>query len=190
MPRSPGLMSRDNTALLVIDMQERLLPAICDGRRIAWNCGRLIDGARILGLPVVGTEQYPKGLGPTVPELAERLGNVPAKLLFSCRECEAALQPLLDAGRHKLLVCGVEAHVCVQQTVYDLLAAGWEVYVAADAVGSRTEFDARTALGRMASGGAVVTSTEAALFEWCERAGTPEFKRIAQLVRAVDPPEG
>ncbi len=189
MPRSPGLMSRANTALLVVDVQERLLPAIRDGRRVVWNCGRLIDGARILGLPVAGTEQYPKGLGPTVPDLAERLGNLPAKLLFSCRECAAAFRPLLDAGRHKLLVCGVEAHVCVQQTVYDLLAAGWSVYVAADAVGSRTEFDYRTALGRMASAGAVVTSTEAALFEWCEQAGTPEFKQIAQLVRAVDPPE-
>ncbi len=188
LARSPELMSRGNTALLVVDVQERLLPAIRDGRRVVWNCGRLIDGARILGVPTVGTEQYPKGLGPTVPELAERLGKLPAKLTFSCRECEAAFRPLLLDGRHKVLICGIEAHVCVQQTVYDLLSAGWEVYVAADAVGSRTVFDYRTALGRMASAGAMLTTTEAALFEWCERAGTPEFKRIAELVRPVDPP--
>ncbi len=190
MARSPAMMARGNTALLVVDVQQRLMPAIRDARRVVWNCGRLIDGARILGVPVVGTEQYPQGLGSTVPELAERLGELPAKLAFSCRECAAALGPLLNEGRHKLLVCGVEAHVCVQQSVYDLLAAGWEVYVAADAVGSRTELDYRTALGRMDSAGAVLTSTEAALFEWCDRAGTAEFKRIAQLVRSTDPPEG
>ncbi len=187
MVRSPGLMSRANTALLVVDVQERLLPSIHNSRTIVWNCCRLVDGARILDIPVVGTEQYPKGLGPTVPELAERLGERPAKLTFSCRECERALRPLVDGGRHKLLVCGIEAHVCVQQTVYDLLAAGWQVYVAVDAAGSRTELDYRTALRRMASAGAVLTTTEAALFEWCERAGTPEFKQIAQLVRPTAP---
>lgn len=181
-------MSRGDAALLVIDVQERLLPAIHDYRRVVWNCGRLIDGARILGVPVTGTEQYPKGLGRTVPELAQRLGALPEKLTFSCRECAEAFQPLLDDGRNKLLICGIEAHVCVQQTVYDMLAAGWQVYVAVDGVGSRTELDCRTALARMALAGAVLTTTEAALFEWCERAGTPEFKKISQLVRAVDPP--
>jgi nicotinamidase-related amidase len=186
--RSPGLMSRENTALLVIDVQERLLPSILKGRRVVWNCSRLIDGARILGVPFLGTEQYPKGLGPTVCELAERLGDVSTKLMFSCRECASAFRPLLDEGRSKLLVCGIEAHVCVQQTVCDMLTAGWQVYVAVDAVSSRTELDYRTALGRMASAGAVLTTTEAALFEWCEQAGTPEFRQIAALVRPVDPP--
>ena len=182
-------MSRSDAALLVIDVQERLLPAIDHWQRVVWNCGRLLDGARILGLPVVATEQYPKGLGPTVPELAERLGKIPEKTTFSCRECDAAFQPLLDDGRNKLLVCGIETHVCVQQTVYDFLAAGWQVYVALDAVGSRTELDYLTALQRMKSAGAVLTTTEAALFEWCERAGTPEFKQISQLVRPVEPPD-
>lgn len=188
MARSPELMSRQNTGLLVIDVQERLLPSILDSRRVVWNCGRLIDGARALGMPVAGTEQYPKGLGSTVPELAERLGELPTKLTFSCRGCDVLLRPLLDAGRHKLLVCGIEAHVCVQQSVYDLLAAGWQVYVAVDAVGSRTELDYRTALRRMESAGGVLVTTEAALFEWCEHAGTAEFKHIAQLVRPTDPP--
>ena len=173
----------------MIDVQERLLPAIDQWQRVVWNCGRLLDGARILGLPVVATEQYPKGLGPTAPELAERLGKIPEKTTFSCRECAAAFQPLLRDGRNKLLVCGIETHVCVQQTVYDLLAAGWQVYVAVDAVGSRTELDYLTALQRMKSAGAVLTTTEAALFEWCERAGTPEFKQISQLVRPVEPPD-
>ncbi len=182
-------MSRADAALLVIDVQERLVPAIHDCRRVVWNCGRLIDGAKILGVPVIGTEQYPKGLGKTVPELTERLGKLFEKLTFSCRECAAAFQPLLDDGRNKLLICGIEAHVCVQQTVYDMLAAGWQVYVAVDAVASRTKLDRRIALARMASAGAVLTTTEAALFEWCERAGTPEFKQISKLVRAVDPPD-
>ncbi len=186
--RSLQLMSRDDTALLVIDMQERLLPTIRNAARVIWNCGRLIDGARILNMPVAGTEQYPKGLGPTVPELAQRLGKLPEKTMFSCRECESVFQKLLDAGRRRLLICGIEAHVCVQQTVYDLLAAGWQAYLAVDAIGSRTEQDYRIALDRMRSAGAVLTTTEAALFEWCGRAGTPEFKSISQLVRPVDPP--
>ncbi|MDZ7618811.1 MAG: isochorismatase family protein [Patescibacteria group bacterium] len=181
-------MSRTDTALLVIDVQERLVPAIRDWRRVVWNCGRLIDGAGILGVPVVGTEQYPKGLGSTVPGLAERLGGCSTKLTFSCRECAAAFQPFLNANRNKLLVCGMETHVCVQQTVYDLLDAGWHVYVAMDAVGSRTELDERVAIARMAAAGAVLTTTEAALFEWCERAGTAEFKQISQLVRPTEPP--
>ena len=140
-------MSRGDTALLVVDVQEKLVPAIADGPRVVWNVRRLIDGAKILGLPVVGTEQYPQGLGPTVRELAERLGPVPSKLTFSCGGCPELFEDLRGRGIHKILVCGIEAHVCVQQTVLDLLADGWRVYVAADAVGSRFDVDCRTALG-------------------------------------------
>ena len=113
-------------------------------------CGRLIDGAKILGLPVLGTEQYPQGLGPTVPELAERLGTPPSKLTFSCGGCPGLFRDLPAHGVHNMLVCGIEAHVCVQQTVLDLLADGWRVYIAADAVGSRFDVDYRIALERMA----------------------------------------
>jgi nicotinamidase-related amidase len=187
LPRSLELMSRRDTALLVIDVQERLVSAISDGARIVWNVRRLIDGAKTLGLPVVGTEQYPKGLGPTVPELAERLGPVPSKLTFSCGGCAELFDNLRSRNICKILVCGIETHVCVQQTVFDLLADGWRVYVAADAVGSRFEMDNRIALGRMDSAGAVPTTTEAALFEWCEAAGTPEFKQISQMAREQGP---
>ena len=187
LPRSPDLMSRGDTALLVVDVQERLLPAIADGPQVVWNVRRLIDGARILGLPVVATEQYPQGLGPTVSELAQRLGPVPAKLTFSCGGCPELFEDLRGRGIYKILVCGTEAHVCVQQTVLDLLADGWRVYVAADAVGSRFDVDRRTALARMDSAGATLTTTEAALFEWCEIAGSPEFKQISQLAREQGP---
>jgi nicotinamidase-related amidase len=180
-------MSRDDTALLVVDVQEKLTPLIADHRRVVWNVRRLIDGAKALGMPVVATEQYPKGLGPTVPELAQRLGEVPAKLTFSCGGCPAIFEDLQARGLFKLLVCGIEAHICVQQTVLDLMSHGWRVYVAVDAVGSRRSLDARTALARMDSSGAALTTTEAALFEWCQVAGTPEFNEISRLVREDEP---
>jgi nicotinamidase-related amidase len=187
LPRSPELMSRGDTALLVIDVQEKLLPAIADGPRVAWNVRRLIDAAKALGLPVAATEQYPKGLGPTVPELAERLGPMPSKLIFSAGGCPEIFADLRDRGFHKILICGIEAHVCVAQTTFDLLADGWRVYVAVDAVGSRFEIDRRTALGRMDSAGATLTTVEAAMFEWCDAAGTPEFKEISRLAREPGP---
>ncbi len=113
LPRSPELMSRGDTALLVIDVQEKLLPAIADGPRVVWNVRRLIDAAKTLGLPVVATEQYPKGLGPTVAELAQRLGPLPSKLTFSAGGCPQIFADLRGRGLCKILVCGIEAHVCV-----------------------------------------------------------------------------
>ena len=190
LPRSPEMMSRGDTALLVVDVQERLAPAIANHRRVVWNVRRLVDAAKVLAIPVVATEQYPQGLGPMVPELAERLGAVPSKLTFSCGGCPEMLEDLDKRGVHKVLVCGMEAHVCVQQTVLDLLAAGWRVYVAVDAVGSRFEVDCRTALARMDSAGATLTTAEAALFEWCDIAGTPEFKAISRLAREDAPGGG
>jgi nicotinamidase-related amidase len=183
-------MSRGDTALLVVDVQEKLVPAIARNTRVVWNVRRLVDGAKTLGLPVIASEQYPQGLGPTVAELAERLDTPLVKLAFGCGGCaeiRARLEELRNRGIHKILVCGIEAHVCVAQTVLDLLSDGWRVYVAADAVGSRFEEDHRIALGRMDSSGATVTTTEAALFEWCEVAGTPEFKQISRLVREAAP---
>jgi nicotinamidase-related amidase len=188
--RSPELMSPGDTALVVIDVQERLVPAIAGHRRVVWNIRRLVDAAKTLGLPVLATEQYPKGLGPTVPELAGRLGAIPSKLTFSCCGSPEFLRELESRGVHKILVCGIEAHVCVQQTVLDLLAHGWRVYVAADAVGSRQEIDYRIALGRMDSSGATLTTTEAALFEWCTVAGTPQFKEISRLAKEEMRDEG
>jgi nicotinamidase-related amidase len=180
-------MSADDTALLVVDVQEKLVPAIRDHARVVFNVRRLVDGAKLLGLPVAATEQYPKGLGPTVAELAERLGPLPEKLTFSCSGCPEVFEALREQGIHKILVTGIEAHVCVQQTVLDLLGDGYRVYVAVDAVGSRNALDYETALGRMDSSGAVLTTTEAALFEWCETAENPQFKAISRLVREEMP---
>jgi nicotinamidase-related amidase len=185
--RSPELMSRDDTAVLVVDVQERLLPAIRDGQRVVWNIRRLLEAARILGLSVVATEQYPRGLGKTVAELAERLDVIPEKLMFSCRGCPEIFRDLREQGRSKILVTGIEAHVCVQQTVLDLIGDGFRAYVPVDAVGSRFDIDYTTALRRMDSAGAALLSTEAALFEWCELAGTPEFKQISALARELGP---
>lgn len=190
MIRSPELMNREDTALLVIDVQEKLLPWIWNQQLVVWNIRRLLDGAKILGLPVAGTEQYPQGLGPTVAELAERLGPLASKLGFSAAGCEEIFASWRRQNRHKILVTGIETHVCVQQTVLDLLADGWQVYVAVDAVGSRYELDYRIALERMGSAGAVLTTSEAALFEWCQEAGTAEFKQISQLAKESPPLSG
>jgi nicotinamidase-related amidase len=186
IPRSPELMSAGDTALLVVDIQEKLLPTICDCARLLWNARRLVDGAQVLGLPVAATEQYPKGLGPTVAKLAQRLQSRESKLTFSCGGCPEIFDDFRARGISKLLVCGIEAHVCVQQTVLDLLADGWRVYVAVDAVGSRFEVDYRMALQRMDSAGATLTTSEAALFEWCQVAGTPQFKQISRLARETE----
>lgn len=187
LPRSPELMSRRDTALLVVDVQGKLVTLIPGHDRLIWNVRRLIDGAELLGLPIAATEQYPRGLGSTVPELAQRLGTIPDKSLFSCAECGDVFRDLEARGVFKVLVCGIEAHVCVQQTVFDLMAAGLRVYVAADAVGARHTIDYDMALRRMDSGGATITTTEAALFEWCETAATPEFKSISRLIQEAPP---
>lgn len=184
MLRSPELMNADDTALLVVDVQERLAPAIRDSETIIWNIRRLLDGAQTLGVDVWGTEQYPEKLGPTVPELAARLPERPSKVTFSARECAVLFSSLREAERPRVLVTGIETHVCVQQTALDLIASGFRVYVAADAVGSRFALDHETALRRMESSGVTVTTAEAVLFEWCERAGTPEFKAISSLAKS------
>ncbi|MGO9115317.1 MAG: hydrolase [Thermoguttaceae bacterium] len=184
---SSELMSRSDSALLVVDVQEKLVPAIIAAARIVWNVRRLIDGAKVLGLPVMASEQYPRGLGPTVVELASRLEDRPAKLSFSCRELPQLFADLRQRNIEKLLICGIETHVCIQQTALDLLADGWRAYVAVDAVGSRHDLDHQIALRRMESSGAVLTTTEAALFEWCRAARTPEFQRISRIVQETEP---
>jgi len=187
IPRSAELMTRTDTGMLVVDVQEKLIRLIPGHERIVFNIRRLLDGAAILGVPSTATEQYPQGLGRTAPELAERLQEIPAKLAFSCGETPQVLRGWAAEGRRKILVVGIETHVCIQQTVLDLLADGFRVYVAVDAVGARGEIDHRTALGRMSLSGATLTTTESALFEWCERAGTPEFKQISALVKETLP---
>jgi nicotinamidase-related amidase len=174
------VLERDRAALVVIDMQEAFRPAVGEFETVAHNAGVLVQGARELGLPVLVTEQYPQGLGETVSEVAEHLDGVErhAKNVFSAARADG-----FDlAGREQALVCGIEAHVCVEQTVQDLIDRGIEVHVAADAVSSRTALNRRLGLEKMERSGAWVTSTEMALFELLGEAGTPEFKAIQKLV--------
>jgi nicotinamidase-related amidase len=184
--RSPDLMNRTDTGFLVIDLQTKLMDKMPERDRVVANVARLVEGARILGVDVQATEQYAKGIGPTVPELAHRLPPRPDKLTFSCCGVPQVIERLRARGVNKVLLAGIEAHVCVQQTALDLVAEGFRVYVAADAVASRRELDRDVGLRRMERSGVIITTTEAALFEWAERAGTPEFKQISRLVTQTD----
>jgi nicotinamidase-related amidase len=187
LPRSPELMNREDTALLVVDVQEKFLSVIPGTPRLRWNIRRLLDAAAVLGVPAAATEQYPEKLGPTAPELLERLGSAPGKLAFSACECGEIFERWRADGRARVLVCGIETHVCVQQTALDLAAAGFEPYLAVDAVAARHTVDHETALRRMESAGVVLTTSEAAMFEWCRAAGTPEFKQLSALVKESPP---
>ncbi len=182
--RSGELLSRATSRLLVIDVQQKLVPLIPNASRLIALCRRLVEAAQILGVPVYATEQYPQGLGATVIELAEVLGKRPAKLRFSCVETlDWGVASGQGGERFQVVVVGIEAHVCILQTVLDLLAQGYQVFVAADAVGSRGELDCTLALDRMAGAGAIITTSESVMFEWCEVAGTPEFKKISQMLK-------
>lgn len=166
-------------------MQEKVLAPIPVREQLVANCGKLIEAAKLFSVPVVITEQYPKGLGPTVSELRGRLSDIttPEKLRFSAVETlNWGMAAERSDDRFKVVVAGIEAHVCVLQTVLDLLICGYQVHIAADAIGSRGKLDWKLALKRMASSGAVITTTEAILFEWCETAGTAEFKQLSKLV--------
>jgi len=180
--RSPHLMSKNDTGLLVIDIQTKLMDKIPQQAQVVANTLKLVKGAKILGLPVYATEQYPKGLGPTVSELTSVLPNKLEKVSFSCGVLPEVIQFFKDKSVQKVLLTGVEAHVCVLQTALDLMARGFQVYLAADAVGSRHEQDLELGLRRLERSGVVLTTSEAALFEWTEKAGTPEFKEISKLV--------
>ena len=174
-------LERDRAALVVVDVQEAFRPAVGEFEAVARNAAVLVQGARILGVPVLVTEQYPRGLGETVPELAEHLDGVPRleKVDFDATRVEG-----FDlGGRDQALLCGIEAHVCVAQTAAGLLDQDVDVQVAADAVSSRTAANRRAGLAKMEATGAMLTSTEMALFELLGRAGTPEFKEIQALVK-------
>jgi nicotinamidase-related amidase len=171
---------------VVVDVQESFRPVIDGFESMARNVGLLAEGFGVLGRPVLASEQYPKGLGHTVPEVADRLpeGTVMVeKVRFSACGVDAFDEALRQADCRAWVVCGIETHVCVNQTVLDLLARGHEVHVAADAVSSRAPANRVAGLEKMAAAGARSTSTEMALFEMLEEAGSPEFKAISKLVR-------
>jgi nicotinamidase-related amidase len=182
--RHEKILKRNSTVLLVVDIQERIIKVINEWERVIENSIKLIKGFQILNLPVLHTEQYPKGLGPTFTSISEVLGATAAlKTTFSCSGADNLFHTLIKSDLSQLVVCGVESHVCVQQTVMDLLANGFQVNVAADAVSSRRESDYKIALDRMSKLGAEITTTESILFELLEISGTPEFKAISRLVK-------
>jgi nicotinamidase-related amidase len=177
-------LDRSRAALVVVDMQEAFRTAVLDFDEVVRNVATLVRGARILGVPTLVTEQYPKGLGHTVPEVSEHLDVTPIeKVSFSAVEANGFSGALHAARRDQVLLCGIEAHVCVNQTAQDLIADGAEVHVAQDAVTSRTAENRALGVHRMERSGAIATSVETALFELLRQAGTPEFKEVQALVK-------
>jgi isochorismate hydrolase len=187
IPTSPDLMVAEDSALLVIDAQVKLLEIVPQRARIVWNIRRLLDAADVLRVPISATEQYPERLSPTVPELRERVGDASSKLCFSACVCGDIFEQWRADSRYRVLLCGIETHVCIMQTALDLAAAGFEPYVAVDAVGARYEIDHEMALRRMESSGVILTTTETAMFEWCRTADRPEFKKISALAKESPP---
>ena len=189
MRRSPELLTRHESGLLVVDVQQKLLPLIPRSAHLVWNIRRLLDAAHLLGVPCWATEQYPQGLGHTHPELAARLPPPPPKRRFSCCGCGPIPDEWVRLGRTKIVVAGIETHVCVLQTVMDLVGEGFHVYVVADATAARFAIDHEIALRRMETHGATLTTCESVMFEWCETSEAPEFKQLSQLIRETPPAE-
>lgn len=179
------LIRPTDSALIVIDMQERLVPAMQAPARTIRNTRRLIAAAREMKVPVLLTEQYPKGLGHTVREIAEVAGGLPVieKLHFSCMEDAGFASAFRALGRRQAVIAGMEAHICVMQTAASLLEEDFKVFVVSDATASRTIESERACIERLGALGAGIVTTEMAVYEWLGRAGTPQFKRILQLVK-------
>jgi len=172
-----GLLSRQRTLLVVVDVQEGFR-SYETFDEVAAACATLVRGAGILGVPVLASEQYPKGLGHTAPEVGLQDVPVLEKTIFSAVRAEG----FHLSGRDQAVVCGIETHICVSQTAHDLLQRGVEVHVPAEAVGSRHELDYRRGLERLERAGAIVSTVETVLFELLGRAGTPEFKQVQELI--------
>jgi nicotinamidase-related amidase len=178
----------DKCALIVVDIQEKLMPRIFEGERVLRNSQLLIRMANILKLPVGATVQHPKGLGHTVPEIASLLDGVKIheKLEFSCFGNEAFCRAVksLPPDRNTVLLCGLESHICVAQTAFGALNSGYLVHVASDAVSSGSDWNWKVGLDRMKAAGAVISSTEMMMYELMRQSGTPEFKELLKFVKA------
>lgn len=179
------MLDADRTAVLVIDVQEKLAAAIYERESLVDGVRRLVSGARVLGVPVRVTEQNPRGLGPTVREVAELLPDIQpmAKVAFSCMGDESIAAEVAASGRDQFLLCGMEAHVCVYQTASELVDSGYEVQVVTDAVSSRTPENRRIGLDKARAAGAGLTSVETALFELLRVAEGPRFRDILRIVK-------
>jgi nicotinamidase-related amidase len=182
-------MQRDHSQLLIIDVQEKLLPTMREPDRVVAVCKRLMTAAKRLGVPITVSEQYPQGIGATVEPLLREAGEsapVLKKVHFSCMRDDGLrerLQTLRSSGRNQVILAGIESHICVTQTALDLIAGGFCVFVAGDGVSSRTEYSRDLALARLRAAGAIVADSEMVIFEWLDRAATPEFKDLLPLFK-------
>lgn len=185
MIRHPGMATAENSVLVVIDPQRKLVDMINDRELVMKTMVQLLEFAPVFGIPVISTEHYPQGLGYTVEEVKEALADYRPiqKRIFSCFGVPEFGEALQMTGRRNLLVCGIETHICVSQTVLDALHRGYAVQVAADAVGARRPLDHEIAIERLRQSGAVITTAEAAMYEIAARADTEEFKRLLALVK-------
>ncbi len=180
------ILNKDKALAVMIDMQERLVPAIAHKEELTENCRIFLEGLKILGVPVIATQQYTKGLGETLPELKAVIPDSKyiEKITFSSCGEESFRNAIEESGARQIIIFGTETHICVQQTVLDMLHAGFEVMLIADCAGSRFDSDKTTAISRMTAAGAAVTSYEAALFELTKQGGTESFKAISKLIKA------
>ena len=182
-------MNGDDTAILVIDAQEKLMPLIQNHDQIQRNIIKLLQGAKALGVTSAATEQYPRGLGTTVEPIRNELepfecSPIAEKTMFSCRQCEELITQLLSSGVQNLLLCGIETHICITQSALDLMSLGFRTFICADAVGSRNTLDHQLGINRMESSGAVITTVEAAIFELCMDSKNQAFKTISKLAQS------
>jgi nicotinamidase-related amidase len=176
-------LTATTSALVVVDVQDKLLVKIPTAAELVRNAAFLLDAAALVGVPSLGTEQYPKGLGPMTAELARRLPpTLPAKTAFSCCGAAGFLTELRGLGRLNVVLTGMETHVCVSQTALDLLEAGFTVFLPVDALASRFAVDHDTALRRLERAGAIPTTAEAVAFEWVGDSAHPQFKALSRLV--------
>jgi nicotinamidase-related amidase len=182
--KNTGLPNRNTTALLVIDVQERLMPVIQGSEAIFSNVNKLLGGAAVLGISTIVTEQYPKGLGHTCPEISipENV-SIDEKMCFSCMRSESVLAKLKQDNITHIIICGVESHICVLKTALEAIEQGFNVHVVQDAVSSRTPENKSAAIERMRQSGAYIVSTEMILFMLIDEAGTDEFKAISRLIK-------
>ncbi len=179
------LIRAEDSALVVIDMQERLVPAMQAPAATIRNARRLIAAAREMDVPVLLTEQYPKGLGATVREIAEAAGPAPIleKMHFSCMEDADFAAAFRTLGRRQAVIAGMEAHICVVQTAASLIEEGYEIFVVSDATASRTLESELACIARLSACGAGIVTTEMVVFEWLGKAGTADFKALLPLIK-------
>ena len=179
------MLKSQDSVLIIVDVQGKLAHRMHRKERLFEQLGKLIKGAQVLSVPILWVEQNPEGLGPTIPEIADLLSDVEPipKLSFSCCGCDRFMQALRFLSRKQILIAGIETHVCVYQTAVDLLNAGYEVQIVADAVSSRTEENKQIGLSRIKDAGAALTSTEMALFEMLKVAKGAQFKEILNIVK-------